>query len=174
MFKFLPHGETAESQQQKKEKLKSLFRQSDQSPAPVIMLMKLTFYTQRQEVNNGKDVKHLVENWPCWSTELGMAVHFNELTGAELKETFLRNVEQKRERLSLYMKTVAVNKGKRFYQAATKLQLMRGEHTGSSEDVAEMVLLPLWCSIMWRTHVWLGKWTRTTFPWLLRLLCVVS
>lgn len=30
--KFLPLGETAESQQQKKEKLKSLCRQSDQSP----------------------------------------------------------------------------------------------------------------------------------------------
>lgn len=105
--------------------------------------MKLAFYTQRQEVNNGKDVKHLVENWPYWFTEIGMAVRFNELTGVELEETFLRNVEQKRERLLHYIKTVAVNKSKRFYQAATKLQLMRGEHTVSSEDVTQMVLLLL-------------------------------
>lgn len=70
-----------------------------------------------------------------------MEVHFNKLTGVELKETFLRNVEQKRKRLLHYIKTVAVNKSKRFYQAATKLQLMRGKHTVSSEDVTEMVLL---------------------------------
>lgn len=84
---FLPLGETAKNQQQKKEKLKSLFRQSDQSPAPVKLLMKSTFYTQRQEVNNAKDVKHLVENWPYWFTEIGMAVHFSELTGVELLRT---------------------------------------------------------------------------------------
>ncbi|XP_073717977.1 uncharacterized protein [Misgurnus anguillicaudatus] len=141
--KFLPLGETAESQQQKKEKLKSLFRQSEQSPVPLKLLMKSTFYTQRQEVNNGKDVKYLLENWPYWFDEIGMTVHFNELTGVDLKETFLKNVEQKGERLLHFMKTVAANKTKRFYQAATKLQLLRGEHTGSSEDVTEMVLLLL-------------------------------
>ena len=123
--------------------LKNLFRQSDQSPAPVKLLGKSTFYTQSQEVNDGKDVKHLVENWPYWFTEIGMTVNFNELTGVELKDAFLRNVEQKGERLLHFMETVAVNKRKRFYRAATKLQLMRGEHAGSSEDVTEMVLLLL-------------------------------
>ena len=72
-----------------------------------------------------------------------MTLNFSELTGVELGETFLRNVEQKGQRLLHFMKTVAVNKSKRFYQAAMKLRLMRGEHTGSSEDVTEMVLLPL-------------------------------
>lgn len=55
--RFLPLGEPAESRQQKKEKLKSLFRQSDQSPAPVKLLMKLTFYTQRQEVKQWERCK---------------------------------------------------------------------------------------------------------------------
>lgn len=141
--KFLPLGETAESQQQKKEKLKSLCRQSDQSPVLLKLLMKSTFYTQRQEANKGEDIKYLLENWPYWFNEVGMTVHFNELTGVDLKETCLKNVEQKGERLLHFMKTVAVNKTKRFYQAATKLQLLRGEHTGSSEDVTEMVLLLL-------------------------------
>ncbi|XP_077072877.1 uncharacterized protein LOC143723893 [Siphateles boraxobius] len=105
--------------------------------------MKSTFYTQRQEVNKGKDVKYLLENWPYWFNETGMTVHFNELTGVDLKETFLKNVEQKGERLLHFMKTVAVNKTKRFYQAAMKLQLLWGEHTGSSEDLTEMGLLLL-------------------------------
>ncbi|XP_035980886.1 uncharacterized protein LOC118557809 isoform X2 [Fundulus heteroclitus] len=140
--KFLPLGETADSQQQKKDELKNLFSQNEQSPGPVKMLMKSTFYTQRQEVNQGKDVKYLLENWPYWFCEIGMAVHFNELTGVDLKETFLKNMEQKGERLLHFMKTVAVNKSKRFYQAATKLQMMRGEHPGYTH-ATEMVLLLL-------------------------------
>ncbi|XP_035980896.1 uncharacterized protein LOC118557809 isoform X3 [Fundulus heteroclitus] len=96
----------------------------------------------RQEVNQGKDVKYLLENWPYWFCEIGMAVHFNELTGVDLKETFLKNMEQKGERLLHFMKTVAVNKSKRFYQAATKLQMMRGEHPGYTH-ATEMVLLLL-------------------------------
>lgn len=143
--KFLPLGETAESQQQKKEKLKDLFKESFfLSPVPVKSLMNSTFYTQRQDVNKGKDIKHLVDDWPYWFHEIGMVEHFRELTGVELKETFLKNVEQKGERLLDVLKTVAVNKSRKFNQAAAKLQLMRGEHRGSSaEDVTEMVLLLL-------------------------------
>lgn len=140
--KFLPLGETAESQQQKKEELKNLFSQNEQSLGPLKMLMKSTFYSQRQDVNQGKDMIHLLENWPYWFHETGIIVHFNELTGVDLKETFLKNVEQKGERLFHFMKTVAVNKSKRFYQAATKLQMMRGEHSGYTQ-VTEMVLLLL-------------------------------
>ncbi|XP_034538595.1 uncharacterized protein LOC117812099 [Notolabrus celidotus] len=140
--KFLPLGETPESQQQKKEELKNLFSQNEQSPGPLKMLMKSTFYSQRQDVNQGKDMKYLLENWPYWFHENGMNVHFNELTGVALKETFLKNVEQKGERLLNFMKTVAVNKSKRFYQAATKLQMMMGEHPGNTQ-VTEMVLLLL-------------------------------
>lgn len=143
IVKFLPLGETAESQQQKMEKLKDLFQESSLSPVLVKSLMKSTFYTQRQDVNKGKDIKHLLEDWPYWFHEIGMAEHYRELTGVELKETFLKNVEQKGERLLDFLKTVAVNKSRKFNQAAAKLQLMRGEHRGSSEDVTEMVLLLL-------------------------------
>lgn len=140
--KFMPLGETAESQQQKKDELKKLFSQNEQSPGPLKMLMKSTFYSQRQDVNQGKDMKYLQVNWPYWFHEIGMNVHFNELTGVDLKETFLKNVEQKGERLLHFMKTVAVNKSKRFYQAATKLQMMMGEQAISTQ-VTEMVLLLL-------------------------------
>lgn len=113
--KFMPLGETVETRQQKKDELKNLFSQNEQSPGPLKMLMKSTFYSQRQDVNQGKDMKYLQVNWPYWFHEIGMNVHFNELTGVDLKETFLKNVEQKGERLLHFMKTVAVNKSKRFY-----------------------------------------------------------
>ncbi|KAK0137969.1 hypothetical protein N1851_025844 [Merluccius polli] len=102
-----------------------------------------TFYTQRKEVNSGKEIKYLLEDWPFVFDEIGMAVHFEELTGVSLKETFIRNLDLKGERLLNYLKTVAVNKSKRFFQAAAKIQMMRGEHTGSSDDVLKVVLLLL-------------------------------
>ena len=142
-LKFLPLGETAESQQEKKEKLKMMSQQTDANPEEVKLLMKLTFYTQRKQVNQGKDIKYLLEEWPFWFDELGMEVHFKELTGIGLKETFTRNVNLKGKRLLNYMHTVCVNKKRKFLQAVTKFKVMRGELNGCSEDVKEMVLLLL-------------------------------
>ncbi|XP_051997600.1 uncharacterized protein LOC127654442 [Xyrauchen texanus] len=83
------------------------------------------------------------EDWPWWFMETGMTTHFQELTGIHLKEDFLKNVDQKGKRLLNYMKTIAANKNKKLCQATAKLEFIRGEHTGSSADVIEMVLLLL-------------------------------
>ena len=80
---------------------------------------------------------------PFWFDDLGMAVHFKELTGSELQETFTRNLDLKGKRLLNYMNTVAVYKSKRLLQALTKFKVMRGELSGCSEDVKDMVLLLL-------------------------------
>lgn len=63
-------------------------------------------------MNQGKEIKYLQLNWPFLFEEIGMNIHFNELTGVDMKETFFKNVEQKGERLLHFMKTVAVNKSK--------------------------------------------------------------
>lgn len=105
--------------------------------------MKLTFYTQRKEVNQGKNIKCLLEDWPFWFNELGMAVHFKELTGIGLKETFTRNLELKGKRLLNYFSTVGVSKKKKFLQAVTKCKVMKEQLSGCSEDVKEMLLLLL-------------------------------
>ena len=55
----------------------------------------------------------------------------------------MRNMDMKGKRLLNYMNTVCVNKNKRFFQAQTKLKMVRGELDGYSEDVKEMVLLLL-------------------------------
>ncbi|XP_044218597.1 uncharacterized protein LOC122989651 [Thunnus albacares] len=141
--KFLPREETQESQHQKKEKLKEMFQQSDANPEEVKCLMKSTFYTQRQHVNQGKSIKSLREEWPFWFDELGMSVHFKELTGIDLKETFTRNLDLKGKRLLNYMTTVYVTKSNKFLQTYARLQRMRGQQSGCSDDVKEMVLLLL-------------------------------
>ncbi|CAI5670285.1 unnamed protein product [Oreochromis niloticus] len=84
---FLPLEETPESQQQKMEKLKVMFQQADANPDEVKSLMKSTYYTQRQHVNQGKSIKCLKEEWPFWFDELGMSVQFKELTGIDLIHT---------------------------------------------------------------------------------------
>lgn len=142
-MKFMPLGETAESQQQSRDELKSLSKQNAPNQDVIKELTRSTFYTQRKKVNNRKEIKYLLEDWPFLFDEMGMAVHFEELTGVSLKETFVRNLDLKGERLLNYLKTVAVNKSKRLVQAFTKIQLMRREHTGPSDDVLEMVLLLL-------------------------------
>ncbi|XP_067374849.1 uncharacterized protein [Channa argus] len=142
-LKFLPRGETLESQQEKKEKLKRMDQQADANAEEVKCLMKLTFYTQRKQVNQGTNIKHLQEEWPFWFKELGMAVHFKELTGIGLKETFIRNVDLKGKRLLNYMNTVCVNKSKRFLQDVTKFKVLRGQMSGCSEDIKEIMLLLL-------------------------------
>lgn len=140
-LKFLPFGETSESQEDKKENLKMLSQMKDPNPEEVKQLMEKTFYTQRRDVNQGKDIKDLLKEWPLWFQELGMAVHFKILTGNELKETFIKNLERKGRRLLNYMSTVCVTKNRRFLQAHTKLKVIRGEMSGCSDDVKEMVLL---------------------------------
>lgn len=142
-LKFLPLAETPESQQEKKEILKMMSEQADVNPEEVKCLMKLTFYTQRKQVNQGTDVKHLLEEWPFLFDEIGMEVHFKELTGTGLKETFTRNVDLKGKRLLNYMNAVCVNKSRKFLQAVTKFKVLRGALSGCSEDVKDMVLLLL-------------------------------
>ncbi|XP_059187454.1 uncharacterized protein LOC131970167 [Centropristis striata] len=72
-----------------------------------------------------------------------MTVHFQELTGVSLKDTFLTNIEKKGKRLLDFMRTVCAEKSKRILQAVTKLDILRGQLEGCSEDVKDMVLLLL-------------------------------
>lgn len=91
----------------------------------------------------GKKLKSLREEWPYWFDELGMSVHFKELTGIDLKETFTRNLDLKGKRLLNYMTTVYVSKSNKFLQTYARLQRMRGQQSGCSDDVKKMLLLLL-------------------------------
>ena len=93
--KVLPLGETLESQQEHEEKLKMMSQQPEVNPDEVRRLMKLTFKMQCKKVNQGQNIKNLLDECPLLFDELGMAVHFQELSRLGLKEVFSRNLELK-------------------------------------------------------------------------------
>ncbi|CAL9705219.1 unnamed protein product [Knipowitschia caucasica] len=72
-----------------------------------------------------------------------MSVHFKELTGVSLKESFLANVEKKGARLMNYFKRVDAQKRTTVLDALLKIQNERGQSTGTSEELIEMVVLLL-------------------------------
>lgn len=82
-IKFLPVSETAETQQKKKDEMKMLSGQLNPSPDEVRSLTKSTYYSQRKEINTGTDLQTLLEEWPFLFQEIGMGVHFEELTGGK-------------------------------------------------------------------------------------------
>ncbi|XP_061106630.1 uncharacterized protein LOC133134448 [Conger conger] len=142
-LKFMPVSETLESQQEKKDKMKMLREQRTFSPEEVKALMECTYYSQRKAIHTGTDLQCLMEEWPFFFEEIGMTVHFLELTGLPLKETFLNRVEKKGKWLLNFMTTVCADKSKRVLETVTKLKFLRGPLEGSSGDIKDMVLLLL-------------------------------
>ncbi|MEQ2177042.1 hypothetical protein GOODEAATRI_034462 [Goodea atripinnis] len=142
-MKFLPVSETSESQQEKQKQMKILSEQTSFSPEEVKTLMKCTYYSPRKAINKGADLQILIEEWPFLFQEIGMSVHFEELTGVPLKQTFLTSLEKKAKRLLRFLETTCADKSKRVLEAVVKLRMQRGQLKGSSEDVKDMMLLLL-------------------------------
>ncbi|XP_035999502.1 uncharacterized protein LOC118564740 isoform X2 [Fundulus heteroclitus] len=142
-MKYLPVSETSESQQEKKEKMKILNEQTSFRPEEVKTLMKSTYYSQRKAINEGADLQILMEEWPLLFQEIGMGIHFEELTGVSLKQTFLTSLEKKGKRLLDFLKTTCADKSKRVLETVIKLQIQRGQQKGCAEDVMDMILLLL-------------------------------
>lgn len=141
--KFMPLNETSQSQEEKKQKMKELRVETNFSPEEVKTLMECTYYSQRKRINTGTDLQSLLDEWPFLFQEIGMMVHFQQLTGKSLNETFLSSLEKKGKRLLNYLKTKCADENRRVFQAATRLALQRGELEGCSEEVKDMVLLLL-------------------------------
>lgn len=139
----MPLSETAESQQLKKEKMKNLLQTTEWDEEEMKALMRSTFYSQRKDINKGTDMKTLTDEWPYLFQEGGMEVHFKNLTGIPLKETFLNSIDRKGNRLLNFMRNVCANKNKGVLQTVTKLQVLRAQRNGCSEDVKDMILLLL-------------------------------
>ncbi|XP_034088406.1 uncharacterized protein LOC117556918 [Gymnodraco acuticeps] len=141
--KHLPLSETVESQQEKKEKMKNMFEEINYNTDDVRTLVQSTYYTQRVYINKGTRIKTLGQEWPFLFREVGMAAHFQELTGVSLMESFLANVDKKGRRLLDFLKRVAAPKNKQVLDALIKFQTERGQSDGCSEDIIQMVCLLL-------------------------------
>ncbi|KAF6718832.1 hypothetical protein FQA47_007296, partial [Oryzias melastigma] len=106
-------------------------------------LVKCTYYTQRKDINKGASIQKLCEEWPFLFNEVGMAEHFQELTGVNLIETFLANVDKKGARLLKFLRYVDAQKRKQVLDALLKLQTEKGQSNRCSQEVNEMLLLLL-------------------------------
>lgn len=106
-------------------------------------LMKSTYFMQCKEINNGANIQKLSEEWPFLFIEVGMAAHFQELTGISLIESFLANVDKKGACLLNFFKHVDAHKHKQVPDAILKVQTERGQSTGCSEELIQLVLLLL-------------------------------
>uniref|UniRef100_A0AAY4B042 Uncharacterized protein n=1 Tax=Denticeps clupeoides TaxID=299321 RepID=A0AAY4B042_9TELE len=141
--KHLPLSETVESQVEKKEEMRKLFKEINYNIDVVKELVKCTYFTQRKDINKGASIQKLCQEWPFLFTEVGMTAHFQELTGVNPMETFLTNVDKKGARLLNFLKCVDAQKHKQVLNALLKLQTERGRSSGCSEELVEMVLLLL-------------------------------
>lgn len=106
-------------------------------------LIKSTYFTQRKEINNGASIKNLSQDWPFLFKEVGMAAHFQELTGVSLIDSFLANVDKKGPRLLNFFKHIDAQKHKRVLDSLLMIQTDRGQSTGCSKEVIQMVRLLL-------------------------------
>lgn len=141
--KFMPLNETKESQLDKQERMKIISKTTTVDPEEVSNLLKATYYSQRKDINNGASIKQLCENWPFLFQEVGMCAHFKQLTGIDLKEMFLKSLDKKGQRLLNFLKTSGAEKKKKVLQTAAKLEIMRAQNEGCSEDLKDVVLLLL-------------------------------
>nr|XP_055065064.1 uncharacterized protein LOC129447378 isoform X4 [Misgurnus anguillicaudatus]XP_055065065.1 uncharacterized protein LOC129447378 isoform X4 [Misgurnus anguillicaudatus] len=142
-LKLMPLSETKESQLDKQEQMKMMSTTANPDPEVVSSLLKATYYTQRRDINNGTSMQQLCETWPFLFREVGMCVHFKLLTGIDLKEMLFNSLDKKGKRLLNFLKTVGAERKKRVLQAAAKLEVMRGQIEGCSEDIKDLVLLLL-------------------------------
>lgn len=100
-------------------------------------------FTQRKDINKGISIQKPSQEWPFLFKEVGMAAHFQELTGVSLMESFLVNVDNMRGRLLSFLKSVDARKHKQVLDALIKFQTQRGQLDGFSDDAIQMVLLLL-------------------------------
>ena len=139
----MPLNETEESVLDQQERMKIMSKTSNVDPEELSNLMKATYYSQRKDINNGASIQQLCENWPFLFQEDRISVHFNQLTGIDLKEMFFKSLDKKGQRLLNFLKTVGAEKKTKVMQAAEKLEVMRCQTEGCSEDLKDVVLLLL-------------------------------
>ncbi|CAL8274166.1 unnamed protein product [Merluccius merluccius] len=99
----LPAGETRASQKRKTEELQLMFRNRDMDTKKMEKLMTDTFASQRQDLlSPEKDTRKLLEKWPYLFQAAGMRIHFRELTGTQISESFEDAMARKFRRILEY------------------------------------------------------------------------
>lgn len=110
----LPSSETKQLQDQKQEELINMFKNKDKDEKRVEKLMVETFPSQRRDLLSGlKETKEIFKVWPFLYQEIGMRLHFRELTGIQIDDTFEESTGSKIRRILRYFQFVQTDPSSR-------------------------------------------------------------
>ncbi|XP_033127860.1 uncharacterized protein LOC117125469 [Anneissia japonica] len=99
----LQEGQTEQTQLALQEDLKNC---SGDVTEEIELQMKLTYYSQKRDINSGLTIDNLLEDWPVLFKRCGMINHFRQLTNTDIQETMNKTLTAKGPRIMAYMKTV--------------------------------------------------------------------
>ncbi|GBN98975.1 hypothetical protein AVEN_128694-1, partial [Araneus ventricosus] len=106
--KILPIGESSESQIEKQNEMiqiSSIMKPGDELNEQSLTLLEATYYSQRKDINNLKNVSFLLNNWPLLFSEKGFFCHFYTLTGVNIAEIMQNATETKVTRILKFFKS---------------------------------------------------------------------
>lgn len=98
----LPAGETKQLQKQKQEELMKMFKNKDKDAKKIERLMVETFPSQRRDMLGMKETEEIIKEWPFLFQETGMRLHFRELTGVQIDDSFEESIATKFRRILRY------------------------------------------------------------------------
>lgn len=108
----LPIGETKQLQEQKQEELINMFKNQDKDEKKMEKLMLET--SQRRDILSGlKETEEIFKVWPFLFQEFGMRLHFRELTGIQIDDTFEESTASKIRRILRYFQFAQTNPSSR-------------------------------------------------------------
>lgn len=103
----LPAGESQVSQRGKQEELLKMFQNKDKNVKKIERLMIETFPSQRRALLSAlKETKEILDEWPYLCKETGIKIHFKELTGVQIDETFDQCAAAKFKRILRYFQFI--------------------------------------------------------------------
>ncbi|KAG8009026.1 hypothetical protein GBF38_011616 [Nibea albiflora] len=130
-------GETKQLQKQKQEELIKMYKNKDKDAKKIERLMVETFPSQRRDLLSGlKETEEFLKEWPFLCQEAGMRLHFRELTGVQLDDSFEESRATKFRRILQYFQF-----GKTESSTATNTILRQALAGGEETSAAVLILV---------------------------------
>lgn len=129
-------GETKDKQKQKQEELMNMFKNKDNDAKKIERLMVETLPSQRRDILSGlKETEEILKEWPFLCQEIGMRLHFKELTGVHIDDSFEDSTATNFRRILQYFQFAQTEPSSR---AGT---ILNQALAGGDESCAAVVLL---------------------------------
>lgn len=139
----LPPNETKWSLRLKQDLLKNIAMMPSWDVNQVTDDMFSTYFFQRKDINNGASILTLRKDWPFLFEEIGIMVHFKELTGVDLKIAIKEIINGRAKKLIDFMKTVKLAVGQVEVNKILKSLTKEGFTAEKLREVEMAAMMPL-------------------------------